>query len=94
MEIHIQDTCLLKHNSYINTISSWGLKRSDTQVFCIACATLINCELKEFQVLIQHSNSNKHNQKYKDKLSEKQLHLYSVLSNVTTEHNVKEGVQI
>lgn len=84
---NVQDVWLLKKDSCNNTISTWGQKYSKTQVFCIACANIINCESKGFQALFQHSNSTKHEQNVKVKLGEQQLHLCSVPPNVLPENN-------
>jgi len=72
-----------------------GKKYSKTQVFCIACANIINCESKGFQALFQHSKSIKYEQNVKVKLGEQQLHLCSVPPDVLPETNAlaQKGVQ-
>jgi len=64
----VQDVWLLKKGSCNNMISTWGEKYSKTQVFCILCANIINCESKGFQALFQHSKSIKHEQNIQDSL--------------------------
>ncbi len=78
---HFNPNWLRKHDVDGHHISEWAKEYSKDQFLCLVCDRIVSVGKKGFQAITQHAESKTHRDRYREKLSPRQLHLSATRSN-------------